>query len=159
MKSATLHQIKKELEKQAPAKLLELFVKLIKHKTENKELISYLLFDEDQLADYIYDLKGDISEMLGDMLRLPPYQAKRTLRKTLRFITRYSKYTGAKETEVELLIYVCQWLLDHQLHKHHSKVIPSIYFKQLEKIEKLSSTVHEDLKHDYLNTVKALRGF
>ncbi|MBL0099285.1 MAG: hypothetical protein IPP49_03845 [Saprospiraceae bacterium] len=81
MKAATLHQIKKELETSSPQRVMDLILKLIKYKSENKELISYLLFDQDDLSTYIADLREEVSTMLGDVEKLLPYMVKRTLRK------------------------------------------------------------------------------
>ena len=73
MKAATLIQIKKELETISPQKLMALSLRLIKYKTENKELISYLLFDEDDQATYISDIKYEITEILNPIKNMPPY--------------------------------------------------------------------------------------
>ena len=46
MKTASLKEIKTELENVSPALLLELCLKVTKFKKENKELLTYLLFEE-----------------------------------------------------------------------------------------------------------------
>ncbi len=157
MKAATLHQIKKELETTSPQKILSLLLKMIKSKTENKELISYLLFDEDNLSGYIADLKEDLTELLKDIKYIPPYQAKRSLRKALKFITKYVKYTGVKETEAELLIHFCIIMQTQGLASGSNKVANSIYTKQIEKIEKLIPSLHEELRIDYQEEVRELK--
>ena len=70
MKAATLHQIKKELETSSPKRIMDLTLRLIKYKTENKELISYLLFDEDDLAGYIADLRFQIHQCKRNRIRI-----------------------------------------------------------------------------------------
>lgn len=157
MKAATLHQIKKELETYAPKKIMDLTLRLIKYKTENKELISYLLFDEDDLAGYISDLREDISAMFTDIRFLPSYQIKRVLKKALKFITRYAKYTNVKETEAELLLHFCSLMREHSLLRNTNKVISVIFYKQLEKVEKMLPGLHEELQYDYKDKIETLR--
>lgn len=149
MKAATLHQIKKELETSSPQRVLALLMRIIKSKTENKELVSYLLFDEDNLSGYIADLKEDVTELLNDIKYLAPYQAKRSLRKALKFITKYAKYTGVKETEAELLMHFCKIMQTQGLASGSNKIANNIYAKQIEKIEKLVPALHEELRFDF----------
>ena len=102
---------------------MDLTLRLIKYKTENKELISYLLFDEDDLAGYIADLRDEVSVLFDDIHPFPPYQTKRGVRKALKFISRYSKYTNAKETESELLLHLCSLMKQNGMIRNyiHSK--------------------------------------
>lgn len=149
MKAATLNQIKKELETIAPPKLMALTLQLIKYKTENKELISYLLFDEDDQSTYISDIKHDISEMLSTIKGMPPYMVKRTLRKALKFIAKYSKYMGSKDAEAELLIHFCRIVHQAGISRYTYKAVLNIYTNTLLKVQKLLPNVHEDLKTDF----------
>lgn len=157
MKAATLHQIKKELETSSPKRIMDLALRLIKFKTENKELISYLLFDEDDLAGYIADLRDEVSVMFDEIHPFPPYQTKRGVRKVLKFISRYSKYTNAKETESELLLHFCGLMRQNGMIRSSNKVISGIYYKQLEKVEKMLPVLHEELQYDYKQKIEYLR--
>jgi hypothetical protein len=157
MKAATLHQIKKEFESSTPKRIMELALRLIRYKTENKELISYLLFDESDVPGYISDLKTDLSAILQDINQLPPYQVKRCLRKALKFIGRYSKYTAMKETEAELLIHFCKVVKETGTLRYPNKMIASIYTKQVEKIEKMLPVLHEELQFDYTSIIRELK--
>lgn len=149
MKAATLNQIKKELETISPQKLMALSLRLIKYKTENKELISYLLFDEDDQAGYISDIKYEISNLLETIKVMPPFMAKRTLRKSLRLITKYSKYMGSKDAEAELLIYFCRIVYDQGISRYTYKAILNIYLNTLIKVQKLLPSVHTELRNDF----------
>ena len=157
MKAATLHQIKKELETSSPKRIMDLTLRLIRYKTENKELISYLLFDEDDLAGYIADLRDEVSVMFDDIHLFPPYHTKRGVRKALKFISRYSKYTNAKETESELLLHLCSLMKQNGMIRNSNKVISGIYYKQLEKVEKMLPVLHEELQYDYKQKIEYLR--
>lgn len=157
MKPASLAQIKKELQHHSPEVLKELVLRLAKYKTENKELLSYLLFDSGDLSTYISDLKFEIGEILEETTQKPGYQMKKGMRKAQRLISRHARYTGFKETEVELSMYFCQWLYDRKLHKQGLRVVQLLFLKQVDKTEKLIASVHEDLRYDYLESIKLFR--
>lgn len=159
MKAATLNQIKKELETISPQKLMALTLKLIKYKMDNKELISYLLFDEDDMAGYIADIKLEVSEMLSEIKYLSPYMAKRTLRKTLKLIGKYIKYTGSKDAEAELLVHFCKLLHQNGISRYTHKSVLTIYTNTIEKIKKLLPIVHEELRFDYEQEILTLQKF
>ena len=46
MKAATINELKQELQNIPPAKVTELCLRLARFKKENKELLTYLLFEE-----------------------------------------------------------------------------------------------------------------
>jgi hypothetical protein len=156
LKAASLNQIKKELETISPQKLMALSLRLIKYKAENKELISYLLFDEDDQTAYISDIKYEIAELLSDVKTLPPYMVKRTFRKALKLITKYSKYMGSKDAEAELLMYFCTTVYQMGISRYTYKAVLNIYLNTLVKIQKLLPTVHPDLRVDYENELPSL---
>lgn len=157
MKAATLHQIKKELETISPQKLMALSLRLIKFKTENKELISYLLFDEDDQAGYISDIKHEISELLASIKSMPPYLVKRTLRKALKLITKYCKYMGSKDAEAELLIHFCKIVYNEGISRYTYKAVLNIYLSTLIKVQKLLPYVHVELQNDFENEIIRLQ--
>lgn len=156
MKAPTLNQIKKELETIAPDRVMSILLRLIKSKTENKELVSYILFDEADLSTYISDLRYEVEVQMTNLLKSPPYIQKRGLRKVLNYITRHAKYTGTKEAEVELLLFFCQQMNTLGLMRHPSRLIENIYVSQLNKINKKLPLVHEELQVDYQREWKAL---
>ena len=60
MKAATINELKQELLNEKPAKLVELCIRLARFKKENKELLTYLLFEAHDTEAYI---KSVIQEM------------------------------------------------------------------------------------------------
>lgn len=156
MKTSGLNNIKKELSSYNQQQLLDTLLRLIRFKTENKELVSYLLFDKDDLSTYIADLRTDIDDLLKDVHHMPTFMVKRVLRKALRTISRYSRYTQIKETEAELLLHLCRIMKTKGLNDTYSKVINTIYVKQLEKIRKMIPSLHKDLQFDYLAELQNL---
>ena len=60
MKTATVTELKKELKTRSQADLVELCLKLSKFKKENKELLTYLLYEADNELQYIVNVKSEI---------------------------------------------------------------------------------------------------
>ncbi|MBK9734850.1 MAG: hypothetical protein IPO92_07740 [Saprospiraceae bacterium] len=157
MKAASLVLIRKELETCTHQRVIELALKLTRFKTENKELISFLLFDADDIDAYIREVKTEITVILEDINMNNMYLAKKSVRKMLKLITKYSRYTGIKETEVDLLIFFCKSLRKSGLPVSHVKSLSSIYFRQIEKLDKLVHHLHEDLQFDYNEEIQLLK--
>ena len=62
MKAATVNEIKQQLKETKPTELIELCLRLARFKKENKELLTYLLFEADDLQTYIANVKKEIDE-------------------------------------------------------------------------------------------------
>lgn len=150
MKEGSIHELKKELQLLEPDKVTELCIRLAKYKKENKELLSYLLFEAHDLAAYTTNIKNEISALFEDVNKTNNYLAKKTLRKILRTTGKYIKYTGSKETEIELLLFFCKKFKQADLHFKTGSVLYTIYTRQIEKITNTIKLLHEDLQHDYL---------
>jgi hypothetical protein len=157
MKAASLVQLRKELETCTPKRVIEVALKLAKFKVENKEFLSYMLFDSDDRDNYVREIKGEVRSMIDGISRYHAFAAKKSIRKILRLIARYAKYTGTKETEVTLLIYFCNEMVMSGLSFRNNKAIIHIYTKQVEKIEKLIPSLEEDLQYDYQEQVQLLK--
>jgi hypothetical protein len=149
MKAATLSEIKKELNTLPPEQLVELCLRLSKYKKENKELLNYLLFEQQDEAAYINGVKNEMDEQFAAINHATIYFVKKSLRKILRTANKYIKYSGNKQTEVELLLYYCQLFKDLSLPMDNHIALQNIYYRQIQKIKKALSTLHEDIQYDY----------
>jgi hypothetical protein len=156
MESASLSEIKKELKIIAPEQLQELCIRLAKYKKENKELLNYLLFEAVDEQAFIQNVKEEIDEQFKQLNRHSFYLAKKTLRKVLRTTDKYIKFSGSKETEIELLIYFCQKMKKSGINMRSHRVILNMYNRQVERINKVLSMLHEDLQFDYEEAVENL---
>jgi uncharacterized protein YihD (DUF1040 family) len=156
MKSATIHEIKQELSVAKPAELMELCLRLGRFKKENKELLTYLLFEAHDEQGYVSGIKKEIDEEFAAINLSQLYFAKKSLRKIVRIINKYCRYSGSKQTEVELRIYFCQQLKESGIPIERNAVINNLYLSQLKKINSVLSTLHEDLQYDYQRDVKEL---
>ena len=77
MKTASLKEIKTELENVSPALLLELCLKVTKFKKENKELLTYLLFEEQDEKSYVASVKEILDELFLTVNKTQQYFAKK----------------------------------------------------------------------------------
>ena len=149
MKTATIQELKQELQGVAPGKLLELCLRLAKFKKENKELLTYLLFEAHNEEDYINSVRLIIDEGFTELPKASVYLTKKSLRKVLRITNKYIKYTGSKQAEVALLIYFCKKMKDSGIRIQKSNVLHNIYLQQIKKISMALKLLHEDLQYDY----------
>jgi len=149
MKAATVSQLKQELSTRSPAELLEFCLSLSKFKKENKELLTYLLYEASNEAAYIANVKREIDEQFELINTKTYYYIKKSVRKILRIVKKYIRYSKKKETEVELLIYFCSKMKIMKPSMENNVALHNIYKRQIESIKKTISGLHEDLKYDY----------
>ena len=156
MKPASLAEIRKELKNRDTEELAALCLRLGRFKKDNKELLTYLLFDAQDEAGYIQAIKYDIDDMMDEINRSHIYYAKKGIQKILRQLNKNIRYSGNKQTEVEILLYFCQVIRDSGISLHRSNVLQNLYDRQKAKILKALSTLHEDLQADYKEEISAL---
>ena len=149
MKTATIKELKDELRHYSREELLDYCLRMAKFKKENKELLTYLLFEASNEAHYIEGLKELIDERFSEINTSNYYYIKKSIRKILREIKKHLRYSKNKETAVELLIYFCQKLALMQPSMNKSIALQNIYQRQLILIRKTIKTLDEDLQYDY----------
>lgn len=149
MKAATVVQIKKELQHRNPEELMQLCLRLSKFKKENKELLTYLLFEAENEQGYTESVKAEIDEGFNAMNTNSYFYIKKSVRKILRNVKKYIRYSGNKETEVELLLYFCDKLKHLTPSIKNNTTLINVYQRQWSYIEKKIKLLHEDLQYDY----------
>lgn len=157
MKPATISDLKKEMKDLPQEEMVKLCIRLAGYKKENKELLTYLLFESGNEEGYINSIKNDIEEEFKSINKSTLYFAKKTIRRILRMVKKYIKYSGKKETEVELLIFYCEQLRETGIPIQDSKVLMNLYQRQLDSIKKALVTLHEDLQFDYEERIASLK--
>lgn len=157
MKPASIDDIKKELKELPPKEVLGLTLRMARFKKENKELLTYLLFESGNEAGYIESLQLEMNEMISTIKKGPASPIKKQLRKILRMISRQTKYIGNKNAPVELLLHFCVKLKEHTDDLLSLSGVYSLYDQQLNKIRKLVPLVDEDLQFDYNQKLKSLQ--
>jgi len=156
MKAATVNEIKQELSNSSPSQLTELCLRLARFKKENKELLTYLLFEAHDTAAYIESVKQEMASQFEGMNKSNVYFVKKTLRKIIRTAAKYTRYSGLATVEIELFIYFCATMKDLNISIDKNPVLSNIYQNQLKKINKAVASLHEDLQYDYLKEIKKL---
>ena len=156
MKTASLKEIKTELYRLHPARIQELCIQMAKYKKENKELLTYLLFDAYDEKAYIEEVKSLMDEQFKEIRKGNGYLAKKSIRKILATVNKQIKYSGSKQTEVELLIHFCKRLRKTGISLPPNSALGNIYLRQIQKIKKSLATLHEDLQFDYSDEIRLL---
>lgn len=157
MKIESIVTIKKELQHLPKEDLLELCLRLGKFKKENKALLTYLLFEAHDEDGYVASVKSSLDELFDGINTDSYFYMKKTIRKILRQIRVYSRYSNKKSTEVELLLYFCKQLNELRPSIHRNRTLSNLYQRQILALKKKISVLHEDLQYDYNLQLEALR--
>jgi hypothetical protein len=156
MEVASLSTIKRELQHRSHQELVTCILGMAKFRKENKELLNYLLFEAQNEVSYIEGVKAEMVQLFGDVNTSSVYFAKKTIRKILRIVNKHMKFSGLKQTEVELLIAFCLEFRQLNLPFRDSKVLLNIYERQLHNIRKAFGSLDEDLQFDYQAALKTV---
>lgn len=156
VKSASLNEIKKELAHLEPGEMAALCLRIAKYKKENKELLTYLLFESSNESAFIDGIKSETDNLFEEINYSNLYYAKKGVRKVLRFINKNMRYSGLPTTQAELLIYFCAKLKATGINLESSVALNNIFIAQLKKIDKIINSMHEDLQYDFKKELSAL---
>ena len=149
MKAASLTDIKKELNMLSHQELQELCLRLTRFKKENKELLTYLLFESENEQDYIESIKSYLDYEFEQINRSSFFYIRKSVRKILRNAKKYIRYSQKKDTEVELLLHFCGQLKHFSPSITGSQQLTNMYHRQIILTKKIIATLHEDLQYDY----------
>jgi hypothetical protein len=149
MKTATVKELKEELKFRSDEDLMKIILRLSRFKKENKELLSYLLFESSDEDDYINNVKALIDNQFLALNTANNYRLQKGVRKVLRETKKYARYSGNKETEVALLIHFCRLMRETHPQVLRSKTMRDLMARQIVLIKTRISTLHEDLQYDF----------
>lgn len=148
MKAATVSELKAELKLLSAKQLAELCSRLARYKKENKELLTYLLFEADDESAYIASVKQNMDEGYAEINSLSLYANTKSLRKVLRNVNKFIRFSGSKNVEVQLLIYFCLKLKASKISVQRSIALTNLLARQIQKISKAITALHEDAQYD-----------
>jgi len=157
MKAASVVELRKELEHLDKEKLKQLCLRLSRFKLENKELLTYLLFESEDESSYIQSIKDQLDTLFLDINTNSYFYVKKSVRKILRRIRKFARYSNQPETEVELLLYFCLKMQDITPSIFKNKTLTNIYNRQIESAQKKTKKLHEDLQYEYNLHVEDLK--
>ena len=156
MKAAGVKAIKEELKNRDREELTELCLSLSKFKKENKELLTYLLFEADDENYYIKGIKEEIEIEFDEVNRKSYYYIKKSIRKILRNTKKNIRYSKKKQTEVELLLFFCKKIKEVSPSIAKSIPLSRIFDREIMKVKKILLTLHPDLKYDYETEIDSI---
>jgi hypothetical protein len=156
MKAASLKEVKTELNHKSHSELLDICLRLSRFKKENKELLTYLLFEVSDEEKYIESIQIAMDAEFDSINTESYYYMRKSIRKILRLIKKYIRYSQSKETEVELLLYFSRRLQQFSPSIFNSKALANLYQRNMEFAEKKISLLHEDLQYDYQLEIERL---
>ena len=156
MKAASLKEIQQELAELPKQELIALCLRLGKFKKENKELLTYLLFEAFDQEAWVAGIKKDMDAQFGEINRSSLYFIKKSLRKILRTIGKYSRYAGLPLVEAQLLLHFFLLIKSSALDIRGSTALQNLQANQVKKLRKIITGMHEDLQFDYLKELELL---
>ena len=157
MKAASLNEIRKHLSTLDSGALEKMCIALARYRKENKELLTYLLFEAHDEQAYISNVKVEVDEFFKTLPKGNVYFIKKSIRKIIRFINKQIKYSGAAETELEVRIYFCLRMKSAGIPLHAGTVLFNLYQQQLKKVHGVLSKLPEDLQFDYERDLGLIR--
>jgi len=149
LKAVTIKQLKDELSHKTANELKELCLHLARFKKENKELLTYLLFESHDEEIYIQTIKEEVDVQFDEINTNSFYYIRKSMRKILSSIKKHIRYSKKKETEAELLLYFCKKLKDFKPSIKRSTRLQNIFDMQLRMAKKAIEKLHEDLQYDF----------
>ena len=156
MKAVTIKEISRELLNLTPKEIRDLCLRLSRFKKENKELLTYLLFESSDEASYIESVKKEIDKQIEQVNRQSYYYIKKGLRKILLNTRKYIRFSQNKKTEIDLLIYYCTKLKKFEPSIQNNVALRNLYIRLIETIRENIGSLHEDWQFDYGPELKAL---
>ncbi|KAA1262042.1 hypothetical protein LF1_46030 [Rubripirellula obstinata] len=155
MKADSISELKKTLKQLDHDDLLAVCLRLAKYKVDNKELLTYLLKKSADEQAYVAEVCDEISRELPSERTLH----KKTMRKIVRLMDKWIRYSGNKETEIEVRIHFCQLFVDRRIEFGRCRVKANMYATQLKKIDKAIETVHPDLQFDFRHQMDGIQEY
>jgi hypothetical protein len=149
MKAVSIKQLKDELSHRSSNDIKELCLHLARFKKENKELLTYLLFECQDEESFIQTLKQEVDIQFDAINTNSFFYIRKSIRKILSSIKKHIRYSKKKETEAELLLYFCKKMKTFKPSINRSTRLLNIFDTQVRMIKKAIEKLHEDLQYDY----------
>ncbi len=156
MKAASIVTLRKALAHLDRQALQQLCLRLARFKLENKELLTYLIFESEDELQYVQGIKSQLDKLFDEINTNRYFFIKKSVRKILRRIRKFSRYSNTPETEVELLLYFCCKMKTIRPSIFNNKTLTNLYNRQVEASRKKTLKLHEDLQYEYQLQIEKL---
>jgi len=158
MQAASIKELKTALSNSSHAELLAITLRLAKFKKENKELLTYLLFESENEERFISQVQEEMTEQFAQISSRSFFHIKKSVRKILKNTKTAIRYSKKKETEVELLLHFARELQAFRPSIRRNTVLSNMWQRQIDRVVKVVAMLHEDLQHDYQVELEQLLG-
>jgi hypothetical protein len=155
MKAASLSEIRKQLNTLDSGTVGQLCLRLARYRKENKELLTYLLFEADDEQAYVFEIKQEVDDLFATLPKGNAYLLKKSIRKILRVINKYIRYSSIPATELEVRVYFCQ-KMRAVIPLYPGTVLSNLYQQQISKITSVWTKLPEDLQFDYERDIRSI---
>ncbi len=145
MKPATISELKQKLILLDHDDLLDACLRLARFKADNKALLTYLLLKSDDEMAYADEVCAQIDQLFAESKTMH----KKTVRKIVRWYEKQIRYSGHKETELQIRIHFCRSLIRRGFDFDRCGVTRNLFNSQVRKIETAIDKVHSDLQFDF----------
>ena len=149
MEAATIAEFKKELKHLDAAALREVVLTLARYKKENKELLTYLLFESFDEQAFIDQINTEVDVMFADINTTSYYYMKKSVRKIIRHIRKHIRYSKQPETEAALWQDFLNKMTQMRPTFQKDKVLINIYERQHQAFVKALDKMHPDQRADF----------
>ena len=149
MKASTIKQLKDELSHKSTQELKDLCLQLARFKVENKELLTYLLFEAHDEDQYIVNCKNFIDTQFAEIDTKNAYYVRKKIRKILTSSKKLIRFSKKKDTEAEILLHFCKKLKNYNPYFKRSNRLQNIFQTQIKMASNAILKLHEDLQYDY----------
>ena len=119
-------------------------------------MLTYLLFEAHDEPSFVKLLKEDIDDMMEEINMSHLYYVKKGLQKIVRSLNKSLRYSGQKQTEVEVRLYFCECIKASGIAINRHTTIHNLYHREIRRIQKALAGLHEDLQADYQLVLESL---
>jgi hypothetical protein len=143
-----LNDLKKDIQGLPQAEVVRLLFRLARLKAENKELLNYLLYFEHDPMAFADEMKAEVLLPFTEPF-VNSWTLGKKLRKSLRLVAKYARFTGNRAGESELLLCLAENYLETYRFEYRQTALAKIAVRCLKKVQDNFDRIHEDFKADY----------
>ena len=140
--------LKKELQQLNGNELMTLCLRLARFKKENKELLTYLLFQADDQDLYIKEYKEEM-DLQFKKISGKSFLVLKTLRKIAAQMNNQMRYAANEVVGTELLLHFCNNYINYVNYHTQYKPLRNLFYRFVEKLKLSILKLEEDLQYDY----------
>jgi len=150
MEAASIAEIRKSLMRLEQGDLLDACLRLARFKKDNKELLTYLLYLSNNEPGYV----NYLCQMIDEQFALAPNAQKKTLRKLIRNMDKCLRFSGIKETELQVRLHFCRVLKSSKIPYKQSRVMTNMFVGQLKKIFRITEKLPSEIYQEYASEIE-----